>query len=45
MKFKYVRIQGRELASNTMHAAGIFGMCVRLLQQGVMDEEDSHHLQ
>lgn len=40
MKFKYVRIQGRELAANTMHAAGIFGMCWRLIQQGVMDEED-----
>lgn len=41
MKFKYVRIQGKELASNTMHAAGIFGLCVRLIQQGVMDEEDA----
>ena len=41
MKFKYVRIQGRDLASNTMHAAGIFGMCVRLIQQGIMDEEDA----
>lgn len=40
MKFKYVRIQGRELAANTMHAAGIFGICTRLVQQGVMDEED-----
>ena len=41
MKFKYVRIQGRDLASNTMHAAGIVGMCVRLIQQGIMDEEDT----
>ena len=40
MKFKYVRIEGRERASNTMHAAGIFGMCMRLIQQGVMDAED-----
>ena len=41
MKFKYVRIQGREIASSTMHPAGIFGMCVRLIQQGIMDEEDA----
>lgn len=41
MKFKYVRIQGRDLAANTMHAAGIFSMCVRLIQQGIMDEEDA----
>lgn len=41
MKFKYVRIQGRDLASNTMHPAGIFGMCVRLIQERVMDEEDA----
>ena len=41
MKFKYVRIQGREIASSTMHPAGIFGMCVRLIQHGVMDEEDA----
>ena len=40
MKFKYVRIQGRDVASNTMHAAGIFGICTRLVQQGIMDEED-----
>ena len=40
MKFRYVRIQGRELAANTMHAAGIFGMCWKLIQQDVMDEED-----
>ena len=41
MKFKYVRIQGRDLASNTMHPAGIFAMCVRLIQQGLMDEVDA----
>ena len=41
MKFKYVRIQGRDIASSTMHPAGIFGMCVRLIQQGVMAEEDA----
>ena len=41
MKFRYVRIQGKDLASNTRHPAGIFGMCVWLIQQGIMDEEDA----
>ncbi|MBQ9058203.1 MAG: hypothetical protein IJ125_03345 [Atopobiaceae bacterium] len=41
MDFKYVRIQGRELASNTMQAAGIFSMCWKLIQDDVMDEEDA----
>ena len=36
MKFKYVRIQGRELASNTRHPAGIFSLCWKLIQDGVM---------
>lgn len=41
MKFKYVRIQGRELAANTMYAKGIFSMCVQMLRNNVMDEEDA----
>ena len=41
MKFKYVRIQGRELAENTMYAKGIFSMCWGLIQKDVMDEEDA----
>ena len=40
MKFKYVRIQGQELAANTMYAKGIFSMCWQLIQNDVMDEED-----
>jgi hypothetical protein len=40
MKFKYVRIQGRELAANTGQGAGIFSMCWKLIQNDVMDEED-----
>ena len=36
-----MRIQGRELASNTMQAAGIFSMCWKLIQDDVMDEEDA----
>lgn len=41
MKFKYVRIQGRELAENTMYAKGVFSMCVQMLRDNVMEEEDA----
>ena len=41
MKFKYVRIQGRELAANTHFAKGVFSMCWQLIQDDVMDEEDA----
>ena len=41
MQFKYVRIQGRELAANTMHAKGVFSMCMQLLQNNVMEQEDA----
>ena len=41
MKFKYVRIQGTELAENTMYAKGIFSMCVQMVRNDVMDEEDT----
>ena len=40
-KFKYVRIQGTELAENTMYAKGIFSMCVQLVQNDDMEEEDA----
>ena len=40
LNYKYVRIQGRELAENTMYAKGIFSMCWQLIQNDVMDEED-----
>lgn len=40
-RFKYVRIQGQELAQNTMYARGIFSMCWDLVQNDIMDEEDS----
>ncbi len=40
MNFKYVRIQGKELAKNTMHAEGIFSMCWQMIQEDVMEEED-----
>lgn len=41
MKFKYVRIQGNELAANTQFPKGIFSMCWQLIQDDVMDEEDA----
>lgn len=41
MEFKYVRIQGRELAPNTLFAKGIFSMCWQLIQNDIMDEEDA----
>lgn len=40
MDFKYVRIQGRELAENTMYAKGVFSMCMQMIQNDVMDAED-----
>ena len=40
MNFKYVRIQGLELAENTMYAKGVFSMAMQLIQNDVMDEED-----
>ena len=41
MQLKYVRIQGKELAANTMHAKGIFSMCWQLIQNDEMTEEDA----
>ncbi len=41
MNFKYVRIQGKNLAKNTMFAKGIFSMCWQLIHDEVMDEEDA----
>ena len=41
MDFIYVRIQGKELAKNTMYAKGIFSMCWQLIQDDVMEQEDA----
>ncbi|MCQ2461736.1 MAG: hypothetical protein MJ115_06305 [Clostridia bacterium] len=41
MNFKYVRIQGRELAANTEYEKGVFSMCWQLIRDDVMDEEDA----
>ncbi|MCQ2530246.1 MAG: hypothetical protein MJ086_03225 [Lachnospiraceae bacterium] len=40
MNFKYVRIQGKELAENTLYAKGIFSMFMQMISDGVMEEED-----
>ncbi len=40
MNFKYVRIQGKELAKNTMYAKGVFSMCMQLINDDIMDDED-----
>ena len=39
-RYKYVRIQGKALARNTMHAKGVFSMFMQMIQQDVMDDED-----
>lgn len=39
--YKYVRIQGKELAVNTLHGKGVFSMCWQLVQNDTMDEEDA----
>ena len=41
LNYKYVRIQGEELAENTMYAKGIFSMCMQMIKNDVMDEEDA----
>lgn len=41
MKFKYLRIQGKELAENTMHAKGVFSICMQMLRDDVMIQEDA----
>ena len=41
LKFKYVRIHGKELARNTMFGKGIFSMCWQLIRDDVMEQEDA----
>ena len=41
VNYKYVRIQGLELAENTMYAKGIFSMYWQLIQDEVMEGEDA----
>ena len=39
--YKYLRIQGQELAENTMYAKGVFSMCWQLVQNDMMEQEDA----
>lgn len=39
-KYKYVRIQGRNLAENTLTGRGIFSVFMQLVADKVMDQED-----
>ena len=40
MKFRYCRIQGKELAANTKTGKGVFSMLYQMADAGVMTEED-----
>lgn len=40
MNFKYVRIQGKALARNTMYAKGVFSLINQMAEKGIMEEED-----
>ena len=40
MQYKYMRIQGREASWITKYPKGIFSMCWRMIQDGVMGKED-----
>ena len=41
INYRYMRIQGQELAENTMYAKGVFSMCLQLIQNDAMEEEDA----
>lgn len=41
LNYKYVRIQGLELAENTMYAKGVFSMCMQMIQNDIMEQEDA----
>ena len=40
LRYKYVRIQGKELAKNTMYAKGVFSMIMKMIRNDEMEEED-----
>lgn len=39
--YKYLRIQGRELISNTLTGRGVFSMCVEMIRNKSMEQEDA----
>ena len=40
-RYKYLRIQGRNLVTNTLTGKGIFGLCMELIRNNVMEQEDA----
>ena len=40
-KYKYLRIQGREMAENTGYAKGVFSIFMKLIKDDVMEQEDA----
>ena len=40
-KYKYLRIQGRDLVANTLTGRGVFSMCMEMIRNQVMDQEDA----
>ena len=40
-KYKYVRIQGRNLVSNTLTGKGVFGLFMELIRDKVLEQEDA----
>lgn len=39
-EYKYVRVQGRNLVMNTLTGKGVFGLCMELVRNKVMEQED-----
>jgi len=40
-KYKYMRIQGRNLAENTLTGRGIFSVFMQMIEDKVMEQEDA----
>lgn len=40
-KYKYMRIQGRNLVANTMTGRGVFSICMEMIRNKVMEQEDA----
>ena len=39
--YKYMRIQGRNIVSNTLTGKGVFGLGMELIRNNVMEQEDA----
>ena len=39
--YKYIRIQGRNIVSNTLTGKGVFGLGMELIRNNVMEQEDA----